>query len=707
MSRSLVSKKTAAQIFSLLGFSIQTFAADIPPIDREALVTRHNPTAQKLDSLSPFSVGNGGFAFTADITGLQTFSEAYEDGIALHTQSEWGWHSAPNPNGYKLADATKNYKVGDREVPYAGAQDSPAAAWLRANPHRLDLGRIGLVLRHADGSAATVQELREISQKLDLWAGVLDSRFTFDGAPVHVRTACHPDRDLIAVEIESPLVSSGRAGISIAFPNASGDWKQTADWDHPEQHQTSTNKWPGRCDFTRTLDSTKYFARVEWSDGGEFKDVSVHHYEVLAKGCGKLGIVCAFAAEPVAGPLPTADAAFKISAAYWEKFWRSGGAIDLSGSTDPRAAELERRIVLSQYLTAVNCAGTMPPQETGLVRNSWYGKFHLEMHWWHAAHFALWGRAPLLERSLVWYGKILPSAQAHAREQGYDGARWPKMVGPDGIDSPSKVAAFLIWQQSHPIYFAELCYRAHPDAGTLKKYRDIVFQTADFMASYARWDEAGKRYVLGPALIPAQESYHNDTTLNPTYELAYWHWALEFAQQWRKRLGMEREKKWDDVIAHLAKPTVRVGIYAAIETEPYTVTHDHPSMLAALGFLPQTPLIDRETMNRTLDAVLKTWDWPSTWGWDYPMMAMTAARLSRPDDAINALMMDAPKNVYLPNGHNYQDKRLPLYLPGNGGLLAAVAMMAAGWDGAPTKDAPGFPKNGKWKVHSEGLLPMP
>ncbi len=112
-------------------------------------------------------------------------------------------------------------------------------------------------------------------------------------------------------------------------------------------------------------------------------------------------------------------------------------------------------------------------------------------------------------------------------------------------------------------------------------------------------------------------------------------------------------------------------------------------------------------MNRTLDDVLNNWEWPTTWGWDYPMMAMTAARLGRPDKAMDALFMDAPKNIYLPNGHNYQDKRLPLYLPGNGGLLTAVAMMAAGWDGAPTKDAPGFPKDGKWKVRSEGLRPMP
>ncbi len=42
------------------------------------------------------------------------------------------------------------------------------------------------------------------------------------------------------------------------------------------------------------------------------------------------------------------------------------------------------------------------------------------------------------------------------------------------------------------------------------------------------------------------------------------------------------------------------------------------------------------------------------------------------------------------------------YFPGNGGLLYAVAMMAAGWDGAPAGDAPGFPEKG-WVVRSEGL----
>lgn len=34
-------------------------------------------------------------------------------------------------------------------------------------------------------------------------------------------------------------------------------------------------------------------------------------------------------------------------------------------------------------------------------------------------------------------------------------------------------------------------------------------------------------------------------------------------------------------------------------------------------------------------------------------------------------------------------------------------MMAAGWDGAPDRPAPGFPADGTWKVHTEGLIKAP
>ena len=109
-------------------------------------------------------------------------------------------------------------------------------------------------------------------------------------------------------------------------------------------------------------------------------------------------------------------------------------------------------------------------------------------------------------------------------------------------------------------------------------------------------------------------------------------------------------------------------------------------------------------MSRTFDWIRKGWNWDTTWGWDYPMAAMTATRLGRPQTAVDALLMKKAKNTYLNNGHNYQDGRLRIYLPGNGGLLTAVALMCAGWDGCTTP-TPGFPES--WNVKWEGIKPLP
>lgn len=79
----------------------------------------------------------------------------------------------------------------------------------------------------------------------------------------------------------------------------------------------------------------------------------------------------------------------------------------------------------------------------------------------------------------------------------------------------------------------------------------------------------------------------------------------------------------------------------------------------------------------------------------------------RPETALEALLIDKGKNTYLVSGHNFQEpKRLRLYMPGNGSLLAAVAMMCAGWDGCAEPSNPGFPKDGKWNVRWEGFQRM-
>jgi hypothetical protein len=145
-------------------------------------------------------------------------------------------------------------------------------------------------------------------------------------------------------------------------------------------------------------------------------------------------------------------------------------------------------------------------------------------------------------------------------------------------------------------------------------------------------------------------------------------------------------------------------------------------MLMSLGFLPGGPDVDRDTMQRTLDAVLTRWEWAAKiWGWDYPMIAMTATRLGKPGVAMDILMRDAPNNRYMPNGHCPQQvgettvalvgprarkREIAVYLPANGAFLSAIALMVAGWDGC-TEEMPGIPKDGSWTVRAEGLRRSP
>ena len=685
-------------------------------IDREALVNRHNIKVDQVDSLCSLTVGNGNFAFTADITGLQTFPDFYENGIPLGTQSQWGWHEFPNISGLKPEESLKNYNFHGRPEPYSVQIKEPkraaeAGEYFRANAHRLHLGIIGLEITKKDGKEITLKDIADIHEELNLWKGEIHSTFTIEGIPVEVTTLCHPDHDMISSRITSPLIEAGRLKVKFNFPYPTGIHVDNGcDWNKPEKHQTViSNATDHSVIFERTLDATKYFARVDWNGIAKMSKKATHIYE-LSPSNKSIEFSCSFTKEMKSYALADFDHSKIANEAKWSYFWNRGGAVDFSGSTDQRANELERRIILSEYLMAVQCAGDYPPQETGLTYNSWYGKFHLEMHWWHAAHFALWNRIDLLEKSLGWYRDVLPIAQKIAQRQGFKGARWMKMTDTTGMEAPSGVGSFLIWQQPHIIYFAELCYRNYHSNDILEKYKNLVFETADFMASFASYDPDKNRYNL-VGIIPAQESFNPEVTYNSPYELAYWHWGLKTAQEWRIRLGMGRNRLWDQIIEKIAVLAQKDGIYLSAESAPDSYTNlpfysDHPAVFGALGVMPQSRVVNKKIMNSTFDYIWDHWNWGKTWGWDFPMVSMTATRLGRPDKAIDALFMPIQTNTYLKNGHNYQNSRLRLYLPGNGGLLSAVAIMCAGYDGCETDD-PGIPKDGKWKVRWEGLSRMP
>ncbi|TYQ18845.1 UNVERIFIED_ORG: hypothetical protein JN05_02034 [Zoogloea ramigera] len=691
-------------------------ATPATPIDRQAVVARHDPQLRAIDPQAPLTVGNGRFAFTADVTGLQTLPDLYQaPGIALETQARWSWHEDANPAGYTLADANVDYTAHGRTVGYPTNAKSPAGQWLRENPHTQPLPRIGLVLTGKDARAITSADITGIDQRLDLWQGRLQSKVTLLGQPVSVRSAVAPDSDALALAIKSPLLQRGRLAVRIALPlgyaRAKTHHNPPLDFTQPDAHRSTVLEQTDRkLVVEHRRDNARYAMTVASSARLIITHPAPHVLQIAPADGQSLDLTIAFAENGVA-QAPDAANVLDASTRHWQRFWQQGAAIDFAGSLDPRAPELERRVVLSQYLTAVQMGDTLPASESGLTTSTWYGKHHTEMVWWHTAHFALWGRPEFTARTLSWYQRTLPAARAVAQERGLSGARWMKMTGPGGRESPGG-NPLIVWNQPHAIHLAELLYRADPTPATLARYRELVFDTAEGMASMLHWEASGQRYLLGPPLWIAQEIYDQRTSMNPAYELSYWARGLEIAQQWRERLGLARDAGWEQKRTHLSPLPVKDGKYVALESNPDTwdnvdSRHDHPSFLMALGQLPGDG-VDRDTMRRTLHAVLSTWDWKTKiWGWDYPMIAMTAARLGETQAAVDVLLKkDGPNNRYTGAGHN-TNTNLPVYLPGNGALLAAVALMAGGWDGAPAGNAPGFPRDGQWVIKAEGFQRLP
>ncbi|MFL9835812.1 hypothetical protein [Chryseobacterium terrae] len=685
-------------------------------INRFALVNRHNVIVKEVDPLSPLSVGNGDFAFTADVTGMQSLEKYYYmNGIPLETLSTFAWHSFPNENNLKLEDAMKKSDFHGRKIFYASQEKNKAGNYFRKNPHPVPLGQVSLV--RENGQSLGITDIKNINQKLDLWTGLLTSSYTIDAEPVYVETVSSPEKSTVAFSVQSKLLKNGKLKTAFRFPYSydfSIKNKPPFDWKHPDLHTTViVKKDSNSILLKRMIDESEYFVTITWRGKAKFTLKGAHYFMLDATGTDHLKIICQFSPTMSSDKSSSFTKIRKASADSWKNYWTKGGAVDFSGSKDPRANELERRIILSQYLMKVNYAGSFPPQETGLTHISWYGKHNSEVYWWHAAQFYQWNHTDLLEKSFRWYKKILPLAKKDAQREGFHGARWPKMVGIDGRTSPGGINPFIIWNQPNPIYLAELIYRNNPSSSTLSKYSDVVFESADFLASYAFFDKNTGRYILGPPLKSVNEKTDESTTQNPTFELVQWYYGLKIAQDWRSRLEMPTNKQWDDVMKKLSYPTIKDNKYLEMETDPDMYSRKggfSSAMIMSLGYLPKTPLIDPLIMKNTFDAIYKRNGLKSFVSWSLGKGAMTAARLGDQKKAVDILCNNFPGAVFLKNGHVQRAKEplaCPAYLPANSAFLSAAALMAAGWDNGPENYAPGFPKDGNWNIKVENLNKLP
>lgn len=366
----------------------------VQSIDRRQIVESFNVRRNTTNELTPLQVGNGNFAFGADITGLQTFSP-------FAIMSTWGWHnfSLPTTPNQTLVDGNlfllRPYtRYTDHLLDFTGLdwwthgrlvnydQPNPAendiSNWLIQNPQRLNLANIGLFF---GGAQVEESDLANKSQVLNLWTGSLVSTFAHNGIHVKVETRTASDSDTVGISVESDLLLTGALGLSFDFPYPDlnkFDAPFVGVWNATSNHSTSLEQSENRLSILHTLDDNSYVMTAAWEGNGEVSgpDNGTHRYFLTVPGSTKLNLTASFSQNGMSRDVSW-DNLVKDSEAWWEEYWTSGAFIDLTSTDLADATELQRRIILSQYLVAVNSASSFPPQESGLVNNGWYGKFHV------------------------------------------------------------------------------------------------------------------------------------------------------------------------------------------------------------------------------------------------------------------------------------------------------------------------------------------
>lgn len=401
--------------------------------------------------------------------------------------------------------------------------------WLIGNPNRINLGRIGL--RFNDDTLSS-SRISNTHQELDFWHGTITSIFTIGGVKVKVVTQGDFNSDAVVFTIDSQLIESGKLKVELDFPYPpihTAKYKNevfVGVYDFPTNHSTQllANLESNTAHIYHDMGS-KYYVNLRWPKKASLElkrlglqgstDPTAHRYVLSSRHGKTISFVAHFSPDKRVPDLPsTID---RRNRAGWQDYWSQGGFVDLTQSTNPNATELQRRIITSQYHVRVNSAADgEPPQESGLMNNGWYGrcsltyfhsklltkagKFHMEMVVWHSAHWISWGRDRYFHNIFpAIYEKLLPTSLTRAKKMGWEGARWPKMTETiTGRSSPGGINAYLMWQQPHPMYMAMLAFKSKPTQKTLKRWDPILEATADYMASYAWFNQSSGRYDLGP-----------------------------------------------------------------------------------------------------------------------------------------------------------------------------------------------------------------
>ena len=529
----------------------------------------------------------------------------------------------------------------------AGASATPTSPATGARPRSSGCGRTptgstsagsASGSRSRAGERRAPEDLTDVEQRLDLWNGSLRSRFRLEGELVEVETLCHPRLDLVAVRVVSPLLRLGRVAVRVRFPYGSPD-TTAADWTKPEAHETrlvnaapsqrrvsidgstataTTSLWPGdqqadSCDRRSHELVLEPAGRGRVRGGGRVLTPSDHaataglrrHAPRGARALERL-LVERRGDRPLREPRP---------------------ALARARAPD-RPLAVPHRDPVRGALPAPGDAAS--PSTAGTGSSTWRCTGGTRRTSRCGAACPCSSAASATTRA------ILPKARATARRQGYAGARWPKMTDPSGTESPSSVGPFLVWQQPHPIYYAELVYRERPS--TAPRSRGTGTWCSRQRSSWprsrpgtgnavrARAAPAGRAGDL-PEGRDAQHGVRARLLALGTRDGP----ALAGAAGTRPRAALAEGARRSRAAAGARRPATsspRPRPRATTTRAGRAITLRSP---ARSGCCPGEG-VDREAMRRSLDWIWAHWSWPDTWGWDYPLRrdVRGPARRARP-----------------------------------------------------------------------------
>ncbi|MGI6668891.1 MAG: hypothetical protein ACOX4M_05585 [Acetivibrionales bacterium] len=190
----------------------------------------------------------------------------------------------------------KQYDTYGRMVGYASDDSGQEQLFknLRENPHRLNLGAIGLSMVK-NGRRAAIPDLSNTRQKLVLWRGLLISGFRVFGKTVRVETCSDPELDAVSACVRSELVMSGEIEIQLSFPYGSPG-KNASDWEKEDAHVSEmVVVADNRVIIKRVLDSDVYYADIVLGHGSGIRKTGRHRFVITAGQDSKeISFTCRF-----------------------------------------------------------------------------------------------------------------------------------------------------------------------------------------------------------------------------------------------------------------------------------------------------------------------------------------------------------------------------------------------------------------------------